>query len=170
MKKIHLIVLLILPLAGLAQSHPCFVKYTYDDSGNRIKREFVCEEDPITNGQYYPTGIVVEGPDENDNTTSSGNNATMIALLDTTTQDTLSADLYTLIYPNPNAGIFWIDFKQEVSGARVYILDDLGQMVLRTETDDILTHIDISQHSPGTYFVVIYDGDKTHSHKVEVIR
>ena len=37
----------------------CFIKYTYDSSGNRIKREYVCEHDDT------PDEIITELIDDN---------------------------------------------------------------------------------------------------------
>ncbi len=160
--KPFLIIILTLISASVYAQTPCFIKYTYDAAGNRIHREFVCEEDH--------TPDEPENPDAGGGTTTSGGNETMLAQ----GQDTILTSTYTLVYPNPNSGDFWVEFKDnnsdEITNRKIYILDIEGKLIMELSTTDKKQKIELTHVSAGNYFVAINDGQKTESHKVTIIK
>lgn len=144
--------LLLVAISSQAQV-PCYVQYSYDDSGNRTTREWVCEEDELPDDPI---------PDSSGPVTESGAGVMMAQL----EQDTVTTEHYTLIYPNPNEGLFWVEFDEVLPDTRIYILDQRGAIILQTETSERRSLIDIRGCSAGTYFVGVHDGQRISSHKV----
>ncbi len=159
MKNVLLILSVLLAgTTAMAQTH-CYIKYSYDDSGNRINREFVCDGDSAPDDPEGTTG---------GGTTTSGGGSTWLAT-NAEVVDTLVSDVYSILYPNPNNGEFWVEFFEEIPQSKLYILDNSGRIIFQDEITEMKSYIDIRGQKSGLYYVVIYDGTRNETHKLEVL-
>ncbi len=141
----------------------CFIKYTYDGAGNRIYREYVCQTD---NTADEPETTNTGGG----GTSTSGGSSAMKVI----TQDTIQSNSYSLVYPNPNSGEFWVEYKnddpEQVINRKIYVLDLVGKIILELSTSNSKNKIELKNVSSGNYFVIINDGQKTESHKITIVK
>ena len=119
----------------------CFIRYTYDNAGNRIKRDFYCE--PL-----FPP--MKQAPPEND---SSG-------------ETVFAEETDWLIFPNPNSGVFEIKFGLKPDNFALIILDGQGKIVHTTTLFESVQQIDISGFAPGSYYVVVNDNRQNKTKKM----
>lgn len=146
---------------AFSQTTTCFIKYSYDNAGNRIKREFVCENDTI--------------PDEpevnNSNGSSSSGNGSTAKY---SNLDSLQLESYTLIYPNPNSGDFWVEFKniteEKINQRKIFILDNQGKVIMESVLLNLKNQIILTQISSGNYFIVIFDGRSNKTYKITIVK
>jgi hypothetical protein len=114
----------------------------------------------IPNGTYYVGVIVSKNGFSNDD--FAYNNATCltypITVLVTNTSETELNQQYS-IYPNPVDDIFTIEcvFDHPNSGFVITVYDLTGKVILTTPMSRNLVQIDMSQITPGMYFVRLGD-------------
>jgi hypothetical protein len=130
MKKILICLCLTIIISKfmLAQD-PCFIKYTYDASGNRINRSFVCE----------PYEIIPPLPNRPATTMES---------------KAQSADDF-IVTPNPSQGDFKLTLINIRTTTKLTIYNHLGQIIKICNNVQHEDHIDLSKQSPGVYYFVL---------------
>lgn len=105
------------------------IHYTYDDSGNRIKRE-----------------IILMSRNIQERTASENNSVT----------DKLS-DKSIRIYPNPTKGLLKIEILnfEDIDKGNIYIFDLSGHQIFHTKINTSCSEIDLSSKSNGIYILQI---------------
>ena len=64
------------------------------------------------------------------------------------------------VYPNPTLDILNID-KGENENIEIIVLDNMGKVVINTNSDGQVTTIDMSNYASGVYYVKAKSGEKT---------
>lgn len=124
-----------------AQSIPpntCGILYTYDNAGNRTKREYFCN-----------------------NSGRMANEPPMAVIKDTAAtaaQPETSFQVVDALYPNPTTGIFYIRFGKALENAIIHIIDNNGKVIQQTKASGTQVTFDLSSMASGVYFVRINDG------------
>jgi hypothetical protein len=139
MKKITIIMLLLFASqylfsqSGEIPSGSCGLLMTYDGAGNRIKREYYC------------------------NNSSSRIAGNAIALQ----ENAATADFETIdaLYPNPTTGKFYITFSKAIDNALIQIADVNGKIIQKIKASGTKLQLDLSNQPGGTYFVIIQTGE-----------
>lgn len=121
----------------------CYIQYTYDASGNRIKREYVggCAKPGLTGD------VVAVSLD------------TLQAVVAELRTELFRQDVegYIRIYPNPTAGLFTIQLEH-YSAEWTYVLRGLsGQLIRQGSISGEDISIDISTIPAADYTFRIYD-------------
>lgn len=155
MKKTLLFIIAFLFASGyaIAQQNDCYITYKYDASGNRVQRFYNCE---------LPSEMQVIS-----STLDSAN---------VSENEKIDANTYSIVYPNPNPGKFWVEFKNSAGEnvqsikRKIYLLNALGQVVLEQESLAQKVYIEADGLTDGNYFVTIYDGIRNASHKITIMR
>jgi len=146
MKKLTLLLLFIIVknVDALAQKYPCYIKYTYDMTGNRVKREFLCGEDEGGGG----------GPidPEDPNARPAGNNGN-------TDNNSVNYLHYLVkVFPNPSASIFNLSVDKVAENASFRVITSKGQILVQGKIMGLITQIDLSAFSTGNYYLEISNG------------
>jgi hypothetical protein len=87
----------------------------------------------------------------------------------------IASDVDMQIYPNPASGEQYLKYIFENRGVRHIIISNMyGKEVMRlnnvqTDKGEII-RLDISNLQAGTYFCVVYDGDKLYTKRMAVLR
>ena len=78
-------------------------------------------------------------------------------------KSTLKTHLNVAIYPNPNIGIFYIDFEKEItSKTTIEIYNMIGQQLYNVEViDGKNVPLDISNYPNGNYLIKIINKNQT---------
>ena len=71
------------------------------------------------------------------------------------------------IYPNPSNGVLNIE---NVAGAKVQIVNMMGQVVENIENAQIFNTVDMSKYANGTYFVKVINGAQVNTYKVNLMK
>lgn len=71
------------------------------------------------------------------------------------------------IYPNPSTGIVNIN---NVAGARIEVLNMVGQTVATIENASEINSIDLSNEANGTYFVRVVKGNEVSTSKINLVK
>jgi hypothetical protein len=71
------------------------------------------------------------------------------------------------IYPNPSTGIVNIN---NVEGARIEVLNMVGQVVKTIENAAAINSIDLSNNANGTYFVRVVNGNVVSTTKINILK
>lgn len=130
--KILIPLFLFFCLGTAAQEIPagsCGLLMTYDAAGNRIKREYYCNNgsnrisNPELAKQQEAAGAGFEEVDA--------------------------------LYPNPTTGKFYITFSKAIDNATVQIIDVNGKVVQRVRGSSTRLEFDLSSQPGGTYFIII---------------
>ena len=157
MKKIAYTILgLVSTLVSYAQSD-CYITYKYDNSGNRIDRSYNCPP-PATTAQFISV---------NDSSIFSKEGEKI---------EGMNTSTYSIVYPNPNSGKFWIEFKNrntknsEIANPirKIYLMNALGQVLLELASSNQKVYLEAKSIINGNYILVIYDGIKQTSHKITI--
>ncbi len=135
MKYILLLILFIAPMLAMAQN-PCYVKFTYDDSGNRIKREFVCE--PVDT-------IINNGP-------SGGGGGSSRPIMEPEEENALLAFDF-IVSPNPGSGLFTLEIVglEEVEGT-IEVFNSMYGLLLQRPLQRFYEKIDLRSYASGVYY------------------
>jgi Secretion system C-terminal sorting domain len=140
MKQLLFINLLCIYAIQMNAQTECYIKYTYDDSGNRIKREFICaERDTILPGN--PIGSRMAKP-------------------------TVAKPFDVNVYPNPSNGIFTIACSMLEKNMQLQVINYAGQTVYTQSLIQIKTDIDISNMASGLYTFIIKSNLNVESRRV----
>lgn len=122
----------------------------YDDNGNRIKRELVCEGCP---SPLVPPGKEVPTPD---------------------VEQQLLTDFNMLfeVFPNPsNARItVRIDPGTLAQQPFIQIMDATGRVFMSSRATDVLSAYDLQHLSDGTYYVSLTVKDTVHRRKIVKVK
>lgn len=142
MKEVMIAILCIIAFQTIqAQSIPpntCGILYTYDNAGNRIKREYYCNN----NGRVANEQAIVKVQDS----------AAPAATPETSFQ------VVDALYPNPTTGIFYIRFGKSLENAIIHIIDNNGKVIQQMKASGTQVTFDLSSMASGVYFVRINDG------------
>jgi Secretion system C-terminal sorting domain len=139
MKKLLVIIIAVGVTANmLAQSNPCYIKYTYDASGNRIKREFICA----------PADSIVAGGGDSKRLANTINIAP------------ISSNFDFSITPNPANNQIVITLSNSTAINKASIFNNLGQEVINFTITSALQPIDVSSLSAGMYYAVLQSDTK----------
>lgn len=134
--KILLLFFLVIPLYAVGQNK---LKYTYDDAGNRTKREIVLSSLKSAISTDETTSFIEE---------VSGQRI--------------------VIYPNPTKGqlaIEIIDMENSMTG-NLTIFNLRGQIIAKEQISSNRTSIDISSEPKGTYILHINIKEETSTWKI----
>jgi hypothetical protein len=149
MKKI-ILVLAIMFVADFVQAqvlnvYPvvCFIQYKYDKAGNRIERNYRCDEN-----SNYDSGEIHPDPNGHQNNASKPSN----------TQEKLTEG--TIIFPNPTSGIFYVKLPAHQSECVIEIRDESSRLLQTLHLTSFEKGINISQYANGQYYINIFTGDK----------
>nr|NQU89281.1 T9SS type A sorting domain-containing protein [Bacteroidota bacterium] len=154
MKHLNIVFITVILLAVSLQTtaqEPNTVVFSYDDSGNRTKREAIFIPSP---------------PDKDDNGQQKDETGfkNQEVLKSDIVKHTANVGSVTInIFPNPNGGMFKVSLEGwEKDTKSSLIMHSLsGKEVTRVETLRQHTNIDISSHPNGTYILTIFiDGKK----------
>ena len=125
-------ILLILSTQSFSQEIPvgsCGLLMTYDAAGNRIKREYYCNNgsNRISNPELAKQ------------------------------QEAASAGFEEVdaLYPNPTTGKFYITFSKAIDNSTVQIVDVSGKVIQRLKGSGTRLELDLSNQPGGTYFIII---------------
>jgi uncharacterized repeat protein (TIGR01451 family) len=70
-----------------------------------------------------------------------------------------------LIYPNPTEGRVFID-KPILDEINIYVVDNLGRVLINTKSNKLITEIDLSNLSIGIYFLLINNSVYSQTQKI----
>lgn len=150
MKKLFLIALFVIikSIEGFAQSQePCYIKYTYDMTGNRVKREFLCGEENGGGG-----GPIDPEEPEDPNARPAGNNGN-------TDNNSVNYVHYLVkVFPNPSASIFNLSVDKVAENASFRVITSKGQVLVQGKIMGLITQIDLSAFATGNYYLEISNG------------
>lgn len=119
-------------LCAFSQEIPsgsCGLLMTYDAAGNRIKREYYCN-----------------------------NGSNRIANPELAKQEEAASagfEEVDALYPNPTTGKFYITFSKAIDNATIQVLDVNGKVVQRVKGSGTRLEFDLSNQPSGTYFISI---------------
>lgn len=155
------------------------VAYTYDDSGNRLTRTIVVQQQQ-SNSQKLPLvsqkslksteNVKGSGQDQSTPEVESPANANEKVQEDSLKGKTISGDedIITHVYPNPNKGLLKVDITNmplnSINEMRLYDLSGLELTVIRNF--DSHSEIDISQFHDGIYILRIKIDERVFDWKV----
>ena len=131
-RKLIMPLFLICSLHSFAQEIPvgsCGLLMTYDAAGNRIKREYYCN-----NGSNR---IAAPAVAQQENAASAG------------------FEEVDALYPNPTTGKFYITFSKAIDNATVQIVDVSGKVIQRLKGSGTRLELDLSNQPGGLYFIII---------------
>ncbi len=135
-----LVTILFFSLVAFSQTNPlpCYIKYTYDASGNRINRKFICApvDDPCTNCPLP-----------------------QIAVQNAESQSSTDMIDYK-VYPNPGSGLFFIQFQNIKTEAGMYVYNSLGQIIYAKVAIEDNDSVDLSKQPSGLYYFVLKTNGK----------
>jgi hypothetical protein len=136
MKKLIAILTFIAIANFVKAQNPCYIKYTYDASGNRIKREFICA--PVDS-------VIEEGPGESDpdccpSSKLANNNANNFDFN---------------VYPNPAKDIFTLEILGLTNEANIIIYNNFGQQIKHLITSETIMQFNLMTFSNGVYYISV---------------
>ena len=136
LRIINILAFTVISLQSFSQEIPsgsCGLLMTYDAAGNRIKREYYCNNgsNRISNPELAKQ------------------------------QEAASAGFEEVdaLYPNPTTGKFYITFTKAIDNANIQVLDVNGKIILRIKGSGTRLEFDLSNQPSGTYFVFIKSND-----------
>ncbi len=135
-------IFLISSAQSFAQEIPsgsCGLLMTYDAAGNRIKREYYCNNgsNRIANPELARLNGEV-GQAKQQEAASAG------------------FEEVDALYPNPTTGKFYITFSKAIDNATIQVLDVNGKVVQRIKGSGTRLEFDLSKQPSGTYFILIH--------------
>ena len=143
-----LAVMLLIHVAVIAQNTTyCIIKYSYDASGNRIKREYVCD--------------VVDSLDPNAPVQPPAGSARMA-----NPNDANSSNVAFEVFPNPTTGMVTVVQKGAVTNATLQVINETGATVYSKTLSNKEEPVDLSKFSTGVYYFVLRSTQTTTTKKV----
>jgi hypothetical protein len=73
-----------------------------------------------------------------------------------------------VVYPNPASDVINISMKNELTNAKVSIVDAMGRVVLNQSIDNDFVSLDVAGLEEGIYFVKIANGDAVETKTVVI--
>ncbi|WP_118976988.1 T9SS type A sorting domain-containing protein [Taibaiella koreensis] len=148
MKKIISLTVLFMAFAVIAKAQVCKILISYDDSGNRIKREKSC------------VGNRPENPADSVNLAAQGIGGGADKALG-------PVGLFE-IYPNPTANQVNVrlDAISLQSACSLIITDATGKALSQRSLKDPVTTIGLNGYTDGTYFFMLYRGSSVNTVKI----
>ena len=133
MRSITILIILLLLLTANANISAQTVSYGYDDSGNRISRTIVIQNQ-----------VKVAAPTENP-----------------TVYSEMLSNIRLNIYPNPTDGWLKVEIQGMAEGqtANIMLYNLSGQLIVSLKEITDFTEIDISSQPAGTYLMKIIAGE-----------
>jgi len=151
-KYLTILTILLFPLFMEAQN-VCYIKFTYDASGNRIQREFYCGKPDVDDGSEPDPG--------------GGGHArpAKIAPSDATNFKVTEFDF--AVSPNPSNGKYKVSLLHEnLIGSTLDILDSKGHSIHSMKLDAKEFWIDITRYANGAYYFYLRDEKQSKTKKV----
>lgn len=141
----------ILLLTSLAVKSQNVFEFTYDENGNRIRREMI------------PLRIINPNDTTNADSTNNANNTAQNNLSgnDSTQYTSHLGDQEIKIYPNPTSGELKMEISNFVTGSSGFItvVDLTGRLIYQSNTVSASNIINLSSALVGNYILkVILDG------------
>jgi len=153
-KHIFLLLAVLFPIYLEAQN-VCYIKYTYDASGNRVQREFFCGKPDVDDGSV--------ATDPNDDPPHSR----PASIVGGTASTPDANDFDFMVSPNPSDGKYQVQIlDKELLGSTLEVLDGRGANVLLKKLDEMQFCLDITHFSNGTYYFYIRKDEKVKTKKV----
>lgn len=130
MKKMTVFIPLLLLLWQIdAQTAIC---YGYDAAGNRITRSSGCPLPLVSGGEEQSSTFKLS-------------------------ESPISTAEEVLLFPNPTTGVFQLQSTEFLPETKVSVFDALGRLLFQRQLGD--GQFDLSNHSPGTYYIRIVKGN-----------
>lgn len=143
MKKIICLLLVIATIWKVeAQEIPvgsCGLIITYDAAGNRIKRQYFCNNGTAP----YPT-----------------------AIKKSEVKEISEVQMVDALYPNPTTGKFSVYFSKTLKSVMVMVSDVNGKVIRRFNASGNRVDFDLSSVTNGVYFIQVHDNGNTIIKKV----
>jgi hypothetical protein len=148
MKKLFLIIIVLFAISTIIQAqNPCYIKFTYDASGNRIKREFICA--PVDSIINLPNG-------------GGGGNARLTSAQSQSAVNTSATAFDFNVLPNPTNGKVQIVATNNTEILNGIIYNSIGQEIINFELGMAPQNFDLTNLSAGIYYAVL----QSHTQKV----
>ena len=125
--------------------NPCYVKYTYDASGNRVKREFICA----------PVDTIYSGGG-----TTTDDDCCPSAKMTNNNNNTNGEDFDFDISPNPANSEISLSINNNNKFISGSIFNNLGQEILKFEINTNFHKIDLTKFSAGIYYAMLQNEKK----------
>lgn len=141
--KILIPLFLLFSFQTIAQEIPvgsCGLLMTYDAAGNRIKREYYCN-----NGSGRISNPKLTKQQE----------AAITAF-----------EEVDALYPNPTTGKVYITFSKPLDNAVIQVLDVNGKVIQKVKGRGTRLEFDLSTQPGGTYFIIIHTAGTVINKKV----
>jgi hypothetical protein len=125
----------------------CYIKYDYDNVGNRIKRTYYCGGiNPNSTSANIGGKILNQNPEDKTSKLEVDNSG-------------------VLLFPNPTSNDLKIKVPEMVLGGSITITDLKGVIIKSMKIEDLHSTLDLSGLAPGNYLVII-DSEKMKVSKV----
>lgn len=117
------------------------LKFTYDASGNQVKRE-----------------IVTIGITSLQSSTEASEENTMLPNVNSTNINSTTIE----IYPNPVVDLLNVEWPLEIGITEVVLFDNNGRMLQLKKVSNNLDHLtfDLSSYASGMYYIRVFDASK----------
>ena len=139
----------------MCYSQTTFFTFTYDASGNRIKRV------PPPSPQGMPVMPVLEDSIKVADMVLSANNQEETNTNEAFAENTGDA-FPVILYPNPTYGQFTLELPDFKPGEKGYIMvyDQMGKIIINQKYVSLSQYFDISSVIPGYYIIHVMVNDK----------
>lgn len=119
----------------------CYIKYSYDNAGNRTNRIYECGPNPL-----YNLGGSAGG--------GSGGGGGSMRIANSDNREKM------IVFPNPTKGIFFVKLPEKSNLGLLEIRDPNGKILMKKELTQNQTEINITPYNNGEYFINVLIGDK----------
>lgn len=152
----HLIILFVVLMSNNLVSAQCYIQYTYDTSGNRIKREYV--------------GGCAKPASKNDveDVVKTAISDSIIGVRTEIIRNDIENKIK--VYPNPTNDMVNI-LLDDIELNCVYTITSIaGYQVGQGQIKDHTTFVDLSQYLAGTYILVVRSQDNQIIYTTTIIK
>jgi hypothetical protein len=139
MNKLLALLLFTLCTSAVAQTYPengCMIRYQYDDSGNRIQRDWYCwgnEVKSLGTSTTDSAGVKRKG---------------------------VLAETHMNVFPNPAIDRVTVTFTQTAPNGTLLVQDATGRTALSQAVRSSSTVLDLNGMQAGSYWLVFRSGDE----------
>jgi hypothetical protein len=124
------------------------VRFDYDAAGNRTERWLEVQGLKLSDSLFLEAYLPAAEAEDNE----------LLGMPD---------GLPTQVYPNPVYGLLTVDMPGKKAETVPYFLfDPQGKTVLQGEIAQITSNIDLTQLQPGTYYLLLLDGNRQERFKL----